>query len=112
MTVTDLLIALISGRVFQVIPDLPEGRMAGEKKWIKSIAMESLQILHDAGLSAKLHIYSGNPRIVLINKIKEWEADMIFIGANSDESQNYFLGSVASAVAARAPCTIEVIRKN
>lgn len=110
MTVTDLLTALIPGRVFQVIPGLAEGRMAGEKKWVEQLAEETLQILIGAGLSAELKIYSGNPRIVLVNEIKEWSADMIFIGANSDKSQNYSLGSVASAAASRSVCTVEVVR--
>ncbi len=112
MTVTDLLIALIPGRVFQVIPGLPEGRMASEKKWVESIAEEALQILRGTGLSTSLHIYSGNPRMVLVNETTEWRADMIFIGANSSLSQNQSLGTVASAIATRAVCPVEVIRKS
>ena len=105
--VTDPLIALIPGRVFQLIPGIPEGRMKGEKKWIESLADKSLRMLRNAGLTASVHIYSGHPSIVLVNETKEWNADTIFIGANS--GQSHPLGCVASAVSARASCSVEVI---
>lgn len=110
MTVTDPLIALIPGRAFQVIPGLEEDRMTGEKRWVESLAEKALEILHNAGHNASLKIYSGNPRLVLINETDDWGADLIFIGANSDLSQKNTLGSVASAVAIRSSCTIEVVR--
>lgn len=111
LVVTDLLVALIPGRAFRLIPGIPEGRMKGEEKWVESLAEEALNILASAGLSAKLYVYSGNPRIMLVNETKEWKTDMIFIGANSRLTPTHSLGCVASAVAARADCTVEVIRK-
>lgn len=109
ITVTDLFVALIPGRVFQVIPGMPEGKMIGEKKFVESLAEDARQILRNADYSSELHIYSGNPRIVLINEITKWGADLIFIGANSSQMRNPAPGSVAWAVAARAYCTVEVI---
>ncbi|MFZ1700955.1 MAG: universal stress protein [Pyrinomonadaceae bacterium] len=108
--VTDPLIALIPGRVFQLIPGIPEGRMKGEKKWVESLADKSLRMLRNAGLTASVDICSGNPRIMLLSETKEWNADIIFIGANS--GQCHSLGSVASGVSARASCSVEVIKKS
>lgn len=107
--VTDPFIALIPGRVFQVIPGVPEYRMRGEEKWVKTLTDEALRILESAGLTASAHIYSGNPRIMLVNESKEWKADAVFVGKNS--RQSVLLGCVASAVAARASCSVEVISK-
>lgn len=111
LVVTDLFIALIPGRAFRLIPGVPEGRMKGEEKWVESLATVALNVLADAGLSAQLYIYSGNPRIMLVNETKTWKADMTFIGANSRLTPNHSLGCVASAVATRADCSVEVIRK-
>lgn len=107
--VTDPLIALIPGRVLQVIPGIPESRMKGEDKWIDSLTDESLGMLRNAGLTASVHIYSGNPRIMLVSETKEWKADTIFIGVNSGESHH--LGCVASRVSAQVTCSVEVITK-
>lgn len=110
LVVSDPLTALIPGRAFQVIAGLPEGKMKGEIKWIESLATKALDILESMGLNASLHIYSGNPRMVLINETDDWGADLIFVGVNSDPSETDSLGSVASAVTVRASCTVEVVR--
>ncbi len=110
LVVTDPIIALIPGRVFQLIPGIPEGRMRGEEIWIESLTRNALRTLQNVGLTASVHILSGNPRIVLVNEAREWKADTLFIGANSEQSN--FLGGVASEVAARASCTVEVLTKN
>ena len=111
--VTELLVALIPGRVFQIIPGWSEGRMKGEQKWLETLAAEALQTLRHAGLPATLHVCSGNPRLVLAQEATNWRADSIFIGANAEGSslERLLLGSVSAAVAARANCSVEVVRK-
>jgi nucleotide-binding universal stress UspA family protein len=114
VTVTDPFFPLIPGRVLLPIPGLLEGKMKGEQKWVETLATKALQILHDAGLSATLHVYDGNPRIILVQEAEKWEADLIFIGANSLQlqSRHYSLGCVSSAVASRVSCSVEVVRQN
>jgi nucleotide-binding universal stress UspA family protein len=107
--VTDPLIALIPGRVFQIIPGVPEDRMNGEEKWVKALADKALFIFEESGRTASVNICSGNPRIMLAKMSREWKADVVFVGMNSRQSNS--LGSVASAVAARAPCSVEIISK-
>jgi nucleotide-binding universal stress UspA family protein len=107
--VTDPVIALIPGRVLQVIPGVPEGRMKGEETWVTALAKKALRILEDSGRTASVHIYSGNPRIMLVDASKEWKANAIFVGMHSQQS--HLLGCVASAVAARASCSVEVVLK-
>ncbi len=108
--VTDPLIALIPGRVFQLIPGIPEGGMKGEEKWVESLTSKALVLLRNAGLTTSVNHCGGNPRIMLTKETKAWNADTIFIGANSGQSHS--LGCVASAVASSASCTVEVITKS
>jgi nucleotide-binding universal stress UspA family protein len=72
-----------------------------------------LQKLHDAGLQATLHLHAGNPKRVLIEEAEAWNADAIFVGANAFGSrlEKFILGSVSAAVAARAHCSVEVVRR-
>ena len=107
--ITDPLVALIPGRVFQVIPGVPEDGMKGEAKWATAFTEIALRILEDSGLTASVHVCSGNPRIMLVNESQAWKADAVFLGMNSRQSD--LLGCVASAVAARSSCSVEVISK-
>lgn len=109
LVVTDPLDALIPGRAFRVVPGVPENRTRGEEKWVRALAERALCTLRDAGLTASMQTYSGNPRIILVNASHEWRADTIFVGMNSRRS--HWLGCVASAVASRASCSVEVISR-
>lgn len=112
VTITELLIPLIPGRVFQPIPGFPEGKMKGEQEWVETLAAAALQTLRNAGLSATLRVSSGNPRLVLVREAEKWQADSIFVGANSFQLQFQVrsLGCVSSAIASRSTCSVEVVR--
>ena len=86
--------------------------MKGEQKWVETLAAEALQTLRNVGLSSALHVCSGNPRLVLVQEAENWQADSIFLGANSLQRhiQPYDLGCVSLALASRATCSVEVIR--
>ena len=85
----------------------------GEHELLEKIAAEALQKLRDAGLSANLHFESGNPKQVLVEEAMRWHANSIFVGANlyGSRLERFLLGSVSAAVAARAHCSVEVVRK-
>jgi len=48
---------------------------------------------------------------VLLREAEEWAADCIVVGAQGlKRLQRLFIGSVSASVAARAGCSVEVIR--
>jgi len=67
--------------------------------------------LRSAGLDAAVVITKGNPKEQLIEEAESWGADCIVVGAKGVRGiDRLLLGSVSSAVAARAPCSVEVVR--
>jgi nucleotide-binding universal stress UspA family protein len=68
--------------------------------------------LKSAGLRAMADVFDGDPKKVLVQVAEEWRADCIFIGATglSNRFERFLLGSTAGAVAARAHCSVEVVR--
>jgi nucleotide-binding universal stress UspA family protein len=53
----------------------------------------------------------GDPKRVLLDEATTWYADCIFVGAKGlSRIARVLLGSVSSAVAARASCSVEVVR--
>lgn len=72
---------------------------------------EQLEKLRTAGLRTSDVIRHGDPAHVLLHEAEEWEADSIFIGNRNVHGLRHLLqGSVASAVAAEAQCSVEVVR--
>lgn len=72
---------------------------------------EQREKLRAAGLKNSEVIKHGDPVHVLIHEADEWGADSIFVGTRNLHGLRHLLrGSVASAVAARAQCSVEVVR--
>ena len=57
-------------------------------------------------------VVTGDPKRVLGRHAEEFGADCIFTGATgfSNPIERFLVGSVSSAVAARAHCSVEVVR--
>jgi nucleotide-binding universal stress UspA family protein len=54
-----------------------------------------------------------HPKYILIKEAKRWGADSIFVGARGlSNFERLLLGSVSTAVATRAHCSVEVVRAN
>ena len=81
-------------------------------EWMEKIAAPALQILKDADCATTLQIVAGNPKKILVEEATRWNADAIFVGANRFGSriERFLLGSVSAAAAARAHCSVEVVR--
>ena len=65
------------------------------------------------GLKVSVVRESGDPRRVLLDQAKAWDADSIFVGGRrfSSALQRFKLGSVATALVTKAHCSVEVVRK-
>ncbi len=83
-----------------------------EQIWIENCIAKARKILEDTELNVTELVEEGNPKEVIVNAADEWGADCIFIGANKrlNYFENLLLGSVSTAVVARANCTVEVVR--
>jgi nucleotide-binding universal stress UspA family protein len=63
------------------------------------------------GLTVSSIIKPGDPKVVLLEEAAHWEADCLVVGARGlSHIERFLLGSVAAAVATRAPCSVELIR--
>ncbi len=88
---------------------------AEERSHATAAVTEALKQLR-AGLGQSVTlssvIDSGDPKQVLVRRAEEFGADCIFTGATgfSDRIERFILGSVSAAVAARAHCSVEVVR--
>jgi nucleotide-binding universal stress UspA family protein len=67
--------------------------------------------LRHAGLAASAHVELADPKRFIVDQAAQWNADCIVLGARGHSRlERFMIGSVSAAVAARAGCTVEVIR--
>ena len=84
-----------------------------EDNWdeVRQIFRPSVDKLRSAGLDAAVMIRRGNPTNELLDEAESWDADCIFLGPKGTRGiDRLLLGSVSSAVSARAHCSVEVVR--
>jgi nucleotide-binding universal stress UspA family protein len=112
VSVTDPIAPTAIGRFVPPIAESVDEVNESEREWLRDLAAGALEKLAKAGLDASLNISPGNPKKVLVDEAENWNADCIFLGANAFGSriERFLIGSTSSAVAARAHCSVEVIR--
>lgn len=82
-----------------------------KKQEMVEAAVEDLRAV--AGLHVSSEIIEGDPKSVLIEEAKKFEADCIFVGSRGFNSrlERFMLGSVSTAVVNGAHCSVEVVRE-
>ncbi|MCC6454835.1 MAG: universal stress protein [Caldilineaceae bacterium] len=62
-------------------------------------------------LTVSTFVEVGSPKQIVLQEAERWGADSIFVGARGlNRRARFLLGSVSSAIAARAHCSVEIIR--
>jgi nucleotide-binding universal stress UspA family protein len=82
-----------------------------ESGWMTETLDALAAPLSERGLAVSSIITAGDPKQVLLDEAEHWEADALFVGARGlSRVERFLLGSVSAAVAARAHCSVEVVR--
>jgi nucleotide-binding universal stress UspA family protein len=84
-----------------------------EKVRVKKKIYEAAGKLSAVGLRTEVVMKEAEPKRLLVAEAESWGADCIFVGARGmGRIDRFLLGSVSSAVAARAHCSVEVVREH
>lgn len=87
-------------------------RMADAREWAGEAVGEVVADLRAAGLEATAVVEDADPKRFLVQEAERWAADCIFLGARGHSAlERFLLGSVSATVAARASCSVEVVRQ-
>jgi nucleotide-binding universal stress UspA family protein len=63
-------------------------------------------------LSVETAVREGDPRTTIVDDAHEWQADLIVVGSHGRTGlTRLVMGSVAQAVVAHAPCSVEVVKR-
>lgn len=111
--VDDPLAPELLGKIIPPIGKMLDEDRQEERSWVEEISKSSLDILREAGIKVTCVPRYGDPKQELCKAAEEWHAGCIFVGSAgfSNRLERFVLGSVSAAVAARAHCSVEVVRK-
>jgi nucleotide-binding universal stress UspA family protein len=80
------------------------------RAWVHRMLESFKKKLTDSGLAVSTLAKEGDPKQILLKEAERWGADSIFLGSRGlGMVERVFLGSVSSAVVARAHCSVEVV---
>jgi nucleotide-binding universal stress UspA family protein len=89
-------------------------RDAGEDQTIFQMAEAHADLLRKQGFEAQARITSGEAREDILNLAKDFHATDIVVGARGWQTSGAaaYVGSVASALANRSGCNVEIVRRS
>jgi len=112
VTASDTLIPTAIGRFIPPVVKWVEEEVKTERETIRKLAEGAFFRLESAGCGVDLKVRNGNPKQVIVEEAERLGADCVFLGAHSYTSklERFLIGSTSSAVAARAHCSVEIVR--
>ena len=114
VAVDDPLVPDYVGKIIPPLASTIEEDKKEELSWANMIARRSSGLLAHTELEVTQVLREGDPKHELPKAAEEWGADCIFVGSTgfSNRFERFVLGSVSAAVAARAHCSVEVVRQS
>jgi nucleotide-binding universal stress UspA family protein len=116
---TDVRLLAVVNTVMAITPDSSKPsvqkwiEVGDEENWdeVAKVFEPEAEKLRAAGLNAAITIRKGNPADEILEEAEAWNADCIFLGPKGARGiERLLLGSVSSAVSARATCSVEIVR--
>ena len=110
---------LIANSVYALIPPVNEfvdevnrSERTEAERIVKEAVEQLRSELDGKSVTVSSAVLTGDPKQVLVRHADEFGADCIFTGATgfSNPIERFLVGSVSAAVAARAHCSVEVVR--
>jgi len=100
-------------RLISAVESVPYSVLLAEMPKLEELRKSAEAKLKEKGLSVSTVLEFGRAKDLIIEEAENWGADSIFIGAKGHRlMERILLGSVSYAVAARAHCSVEVVRAN
>jgi len=112
IAVNDPLRPTLVGRIIPPIAKIIDETNQADHEWLSKTLDIHSQQLQEHGLKVTSEVCEGDPKYILVQVAEKWGADCIFVGSIGfgNPFERFVLGSVSAAVAARAHCSVEVVR--
>jgi nucleotide-binding universal stress UspA family protein len=101
----------LAGYPTELIKSLNEERSRAAKSLVLSVGTAiSTKYPH---VTVREEILEGHAKDIIVNRAKDWPADLIVVGSHGRSGiGQFFLGSVSMSVLSAAPCSVMVVKLN
>jgi len=104
-----LLQEVVTPQAFQQLEEASEYRQSFGRSLIMDIGTQLRLKYPNAKIEEKLQ--EGEPKLVILDIIKEWKPDLVVMGSHKKGVvERFLLGSVSLAVLTHAPCSVMTIK--
>lgn len=112
IAVNDPLTATFVGNFIPIVRNAIKEANRADLIWLKKVLGSACDQLRASELQVSSEVLEGDPKQVLVETAATWGADCVVVGSFgfSNHFERFLLGSVSAAVAARASCSVEVVR--
>lgn len=112
VAVTDRMSAGFVGKLIPPVRNFVNESNQEDREWLKELLQQSCEEFKSSHLKVSTEILEGEPKHELVETAAAWGADSIFVGSVGFNNcfERFVLGSVSATVAARAHCSVEVVR--
>jgi nucleotide-binding universal stress UspA family protein len=94
------------------MPDVIAQVIAQQDRYYQDMAARASATLREAGCTVEAAMVSGDPRSVLVEEARRWNADLVVVGSHGRSGlKRMVLGSVAAHVASHAPCSVLIVKQ-
>jgi nucleotide-binding universal stress UspA family protein len=82
------------------------------EKRVSAMLDWAVEEFKNIGLEASVLNEKGDPKTVLLEEARKWDADAVFVGTRDFKSafERFRLGSVSTAIVTKAHCSVEIVR--
>ncbi|OZC57132.1 hypothetical protein CH289_04390 [Rhodococcus sp. RS1C4] len=101
--------AVDSGAVKE-FPDRPGSTLVTSGEFAEAIVGDAAAALRVIAPSVTTSVVQGRPAVALVDEATRLDAELIVVGNRGTQGLSRVLGSVASAVAAHAPCDVYIAK--
>jgi nucleotide-binding universal stress UspA family protein len=93
--------------LYEKMSEAARGRARGAIKKVEQIVKEGLGARHEVSSC----VIEGYPKEAILDEAEKWGADLIVVGSHGYRGlTKLWLGSVSSAIASHARCSVEIVR--
>lgn len=96
-----------------VLGHFEEAEKALRQQAREALARAAVKLRDVAGapIQVSTEVLTGSPKRTIVEEAESWGADLIVVGSHGYRTwERMLLGSVSQAVAAHAPCSVEIVR--
>lgn len=94
-----------------ILAEIRNESIGRSRSLVRNLSLKLKDILHSEHIEEE--VLEGDPKVVIVEMIKQWKADLVIVGYHSKNTlQKMLPGSVSLSILSTAPCSVMLLRED